>query len=95
VALDTPGELINRLAGISTITTSGDFPLAEIQTLTEITKIQRNGSQLHLQTDNIPKSLRSILDIAEQHDIKINDLHIKQPNLEDVFLNLTGCMIRN
>ena len=60
-----------------------------------ISNAQRNGTHLHLQTDDVALTLRTILDLAEQHEVSLNDLHIKQPNLEDVFLNLTGRMIRN
>jgi ABC-2 type transport system ATP-binding protein len=94
VALDTPGALINRLAGVSSITTSATMPLDDIQCLPHISSVQRNGSHLHLQTNDVAKTLRTILDVAEQHDLNLNDLHIKQPNLEDVFLNLTGHVIR-
>jgi ABC-2 type transport system ATP-binding protein len=95
VALDTPGALINRLAGVSSITTSTYVPLADIQSLPTIINIQRDGTRLHLQTNDVAVTLRSILDLAEQNSVSLNDLHIKQPNLEDVFLNLTGRTIRN
>jgi len=95
IALDTPNALVNSLAGLSTITITENFPLVDLETLPEIKTIQRIGSQIHFQTENITKSVRTILDIAEQQNILINDLYIKQPNLEDVFLNLTGHTIRN
>jgi ABC-2 type transport system ATP-binding protein len=94
VALDTPGALVNSLAGVSSITTSAYIPLAEIEAWPHISHVQRNGSQLQLQTQDVAKALRSILDLADQHQINLNDLHIQQPNLEDVFLNLTGHAIR-
>lgn len=94
VALDTPGALINSLAGVSSITTSAYVPLADIQSLPFVTNMQRNGTRLHLQTNDVAMTLRAILDSAAQHDVNLNDLHIKQPNLEDVFLNLTGRTIR-
>lgn len=95
VALDTPGMLINSLAGFSTITTSANLLPAEIETLPSVEKIQHNGTQIILQTKNVVMTLRSIIDLAEQNNVTINDLQIKQPNLEDVFLNLTGRMMRN
>jgi ABC-2 type transport system ATP-binding protein len=95
VALDTPGALINKLAGMSSITTSAYMPLDNLQSLPYISNAQRNGTHLHLQTDDVALTLRTILDLAEQHEVSLNDLHIKQPNLEDVFLNLTGRMIRS
>lgn len=94
VALDSPGALINRLAGMSSITTSAHLPLDDNQLRPFISSVQRNGSKLHLQTNDVALTLRTILDLAEQYQVSLNDLHIKQPNLEDVFLNLTGHTIR-
>jgi len=95
VALDTPGALINRLAGVSSITTSAYVPLDDIRAQPYISSARRDGAHLHLQTHDVAATLRAILDLAEQHNLGLNDLHIKQPNLEDVFLNLTGHAIRN
>jgi len=95
VALDTPGALINRLAGQSSITTTAYVPLDDIQTQPYISNVQRDGTHLHLQTHDVAMTLRAILDLAERHNLSLNDLYIKQPNLEDVFLNLTGHTIRN
>lgn len=94
VALDTPGALINSLGGVSSISTSAYVPLDGIQSLPHVSNMHRDGSRLHLQTNDVAMTLRSILDLAERHDVNLNDLHIKQPNLEDVFLNLTGRTIR-
>jgi ABC-2 type transport system ATP-binding protein len=95
IALDTPGALINRLAGLSSITTSAYVPVEAIRSQPYISSAQRDGDHLHLQTRDVAMTLRAILDLAEQHNLNLNDLHIKQPNLEDVFLNLTGQKIRN
>lgn len=95
VALDTPSALINRLAGVSLIRTSAYVPLDDIRSQPYISKAQRDGAHLYLQTRDVTMTLRTILDLAEKHNLSLNDLHIKQPNLEDVFLNLTGHTIRN
>jgi len=95
VALDTPGALINRLAGVSSIITSAYMPLDDLRSQPCISNMQRDGTHLRLQTRDVTATLRAILDLAEQHNLSLNDLHIKQPNLEDVFLNLTGHTMRN
>lgn len=95
IALDTPAALINRLAGLSSITTTAHLSPAEIQTLPHVVASQRNSTLLHIQTSNVMATLESMLDLAKSHKINLNDLHIKQPSLEDVFLDLTGHAIRN
>ncbi len=42
-----------------------------------------------------PVSLEALMKLAGQHNTSLSDLHIQQPSLEDVFLNLTGRTIRN
>ncbi len=95
VALDTPGNLIANLAGISSITTSAYLPPDEFQQLSTVIQAQHNGNKLTIQTHDVAATLRSILDLAEKHCVSLNDLYIQQPNLEDVFLNLTGKRIRS
>ncbi|MDJ0756736.1 MAG: ABC transporter ATP-binding protein [Ardenticatenaceae bacterium] len=95
VALDTPGNLITNLAGVSSITTSVNLPLDEFQQLPTVIQAQHDGYKLSIQTRDVAVTLRFILDLAQKHCLSLNDLHIQQPNLEDVFLNLTGNRIRN
>jgi ABC-2 type transport system ATP-binding protein len=95
VALDTPDALINRLAGVSSIITSASLPLAEIQSLPQVLHVQRDGTRLHIQTRDLISTLRTILEWTTRHQVSLDDLYVKQPNLEDVFLNLTGHAIRN
>ena len=95
VALDTPNNLITNLAGISSITTSASLPLADFQQLPTVIQAQHDGNKLTIQTHEVAATLRSILDLAEKQCVSLNDLYIQQPNLEDVFLNLTGKRIRS
>ena len=68
--------------------------LPGIEELPGINKFIHDGTKLRFQTDDVATTLRALLDVAEQNQVSLNDLHIKQPNLEDVFLDLTGRMIR-
>jgi ABC-2 type transport system ATP-binding protein len=95
VALDTPPALISRLAGVSSITTSAFLPEGAFHGLPQIVGLEREGALLRLQTREVAPTLRTILELCDQHEVKLNDLHITQPNLEDVFLSLTGHAIRD
>jgi hypothetical protein len=86
--------LINQLDGLSSITTSAYFPLAEMQSLPHVVSGQHNGDFMHIQTDDVATTLRSMLELAQNRGVRLHDLHIKQPGLEDVFLKLTGYTIR-
>jgi hypothetical protein len=47
-----------------------------------------------LQTDAVPDTIGALLDLARRQGVALRDLHIQQPSLEDVFLQLTGRSIR-
>ncbi len=95
VALDTPDNLITNLAGVSSITTSAYLPLDEFQLSPAVIHVQHDGNKLSIQTHDVAATLRAILNVAQKHCVSLNDLHIQQPSLEDVFLTLTGNRIRN
>ena len=95
VALYTPLALISRLAGVSSITTSTYVPEGALHGLPQIVGLEQEGNLLRLQTREVGPTLRTILELCDQHEVRLSDLHITQPNLEDVFLSLTGHAIRD
>jgi ABC-2 type transport system ATP-binding protein len=40
-------------------------------------------------------TLGALIALAQERGVSLGDLHIRQPNLEDVFLKLTGHAIRD
>jgi len=51
-------------------------------------------SQIRLATKELTDTMESLLSWSRQHDVKLRDLTVRQPNLEDVFLTLTGRRLR-
>jgi ABC-2 type transport system ATP-binding protein len=47
-----------------------------------------------LKTTDLTDTMGSLLGWSRQHGIKLHDLTVRQPNLEDVFLTLTGRRLR-
>jgi ABC-2 type transport system ATP-binding protein len=94
LALDTPGALINQLAGQASISTSAQLPLAEVAALPGVTQAWQDGALVRLQTDSTAETQYALFNLAQTHSALLQDLHISQPSLEDVFLNLTGRQIR-
>ena len=95
LALDTPGALIAQLKGLSAITITAPLPVNECEQLTGVQTVTQEGDLLRLQTHDIPGTIGALLDLAKTRGIALTDLHVQQPSLEDVFLNLTGRNIRN
>lgn len=94
IALDTPAALIDRLDGLSSITTSAFLPLEDLKLLPHVVSGQQRDALTSIQTDDVVATLGPMLNLAQSRNINLNDLHIKQPSLEDVFLSLTGYTIR-
>ena len=94
LALDTPGALINAMEGTSAITTAASLPAAALGALPGVRNVQTEGVTTRLQTDAVPDTIGALLDLARRQGVALRDLHILQPSLEDVFLQLTGRSIR-
>jgi hypothetical protein len=56
--------------------------------------VQTEGATTRLQTDAVVDTIGALLDLARRQGVALRDLHIQQPSLEDVFLQLTGRSIR-
>ena len=95
LALDTPGALIAQLKGLSALTITASLPVNEIATLPGVQNVSQEGDVLRIQTNDAPVTTAALLTLAQTHGVALTDLHVQQPSLEDVFLNLTGRNIRN
>jgi ABC-2 type transport system ATP-binding protein len=94
IALGTPEDLVNQLDGLSTITTSAHLPLETIQEFTNVASAEHDGELIRIQTDDMSTTLSDLLTLSNRVKVSLRDIHISQPNLEDVFLHLTGRTIR-
>jgi len=100
LATDTPRNLKSSVGegSIITVSASGDLDkLAGLlqQQIAEITRIQRVEGELHIQIKSTAGMLQKIVTVAEQADVKINDLGVSEPTLESVFISLTGKELRD
>jgi ABC-2 type transport system ATP-binding protein len=95
VALDTPEALIQSLGVESRLVLTipddnGDLPLQE---LTQVSRVERSGDRVVIYGSK--EGLASaVINALEDAGIGFRDLRTEQPNLEDVFLALTGREIR-
>ncbi|HMA33348.1 MAG TPA: ABC transporter ATP-binding protein [Chloroflexia bacterium] len=94
LALDTPGALITTLQGRSSITTAAALPAETLAALPGVHDVQTEGGNVRLQTDDVPATIGALLEVARRQGVSLRDLHVQQPSLEDVFLQLTGRSIR-
>jgi ABC-2 type transport system ATP-binding protein len=51
-------------------------------------------NKYEIETSNVEKDLIKIMEISKEKGLRINNIFIRKPNLEDVFLHLTGRSLR-
>ena len=94
VAEDTPENLIHNLGAEERVIfyLNGDLSPALENTLTAVGRLEIKGHQLTIHRKNgsqVPL-VSEVVNLLTAQSISFRDLRTEQPNLEDVFLNLTG-----
>lgn len=93
-ALDTPAALIGQIRGLASITIPALLDIRTLSGLPGVATVHAVQDRLQLHTDDIAATLEALLELARTNCLRLGDLLIKQPNLDDVFLQLTGNTIR-
>ena len=89
VALDTPQGLISAHGGDTRVIFSTDHPdLSWLEQLAHVRSVTRRGSRVEVEGSG-PMLMR-VASALDEHGITPSDFRLDQPNLEDVFLKLTG-----
>jgi ABC-2 type transport system ATP-binding protein len=110
IALDTPQNLINSLGtGIIHIGVpfdlSSDHPadragdeqglMAQLRALPQVKTIAQRENTLVVETLNAQRALLEIIALFNESDTPMTALEILEPNLESVFIQLTGKQLRD
>jgi ABC-2 type transport system ATP-binding protein len=99
IAMDTPAALVRDLGtGIVRIecnTTPDDTLMAQMRHLGSVRVIDDQGRNIHLETDRADHAARQLLDLMEKRAGMLKTLDIIEPNLETVFIRLTGRYLRD
>ncbi len=98
IALNTPQALIQSLGGgILHIGLAGpiDAVVEQARRVDSIKTIRRIDGRLEIETARAQAALVAVLEIANRLDARVTALEILEPNLETVFLRLTGKKLRD
>ena len=68
--------------------------LDKIDQLPTVKSTTRENEHLKIETHRFQEALMGILDITNQLDVRITSMEKWEPNLESVFLHLTGKKLR-
>ena len=56
--------------------------------------LRQDGASITLETSNLARTMTALLQWSQAQDTPLHDLRVRQPNLEDVFLSMTGRTLR-
>ncbi|HMA33247.1 MAG TPA: ATP-binding cassette domain-containing protein [Chloroflexia bacterium] len=96
IAVDTPDHLKQAYGG-SVVELELDGPsrsLAAIRALPGVTGVREDGAQLQITTTGGGEVVPQIINIVAQEGV-IRTLAVREPNLDEVFLRLTGTALRD
>lgn len=99
IALDAPRALIQSLGkGIIRMefhhALDGSL-LEQIKTYGSVTWVDGQRRRVHLETDRTGPVLGELLDFKEKHEALFKSLEVMEPDLETVFIHLTGRALRD
>jgi len=99
LALDTPIGLISLLGGgvihLGTATEAIEDLLPAIRALPHVRDASSQGSRLKIETSAARPALLELIELCNARDVPILSLEVLEPNLESVFLHLTGKRLRD
>jgi ABC-2 type transport system ATP-binding protein len=92
VAQGTPSELKRQIPGSHVrLRFAGDLELeSAMRILTDSTRDDEEDLTLRVPSDGRAKSVRALLDQLDAHSIEVEEFSVQTPDLDDVFLALTG-----
>jgi ABC-2 type transport system ATP-binding protein len=105
IALDTPSTLISSLGGGILVLGLEDpeagAGLGKVQSvvdrvmeLSSVKSMTRDDGHVKIETHRFQEALMGVLDITNQLDVRITSMEKWEPNLESVFLHMTGKKLR-
>lgn len=96
IAQDTAAGLIGRLGAQATIDCrlDGRATKADIEAIEGVTGARQANDHYIIYTETMQPTLVALLAYADAKHIPLTDLQVRNPTLEDVFLELTGRALR-
>ena len=99
IALDTPRALIQSLGKgfirMEFHEALDESLLGQIKTYGSVTWVDGRRMRVHLETDRTGPVLRELLDLKESRQALFKTLDVMEPDLETVFIHLTGRVLRD
>jgi ABC-2 type transport system ATP-binding protein len=97
IALDTPRNLISNLGAESKVVFSIDdknIEAAKLESIKAVTRVGKGEDSFILYTKDETSVLQELVRLADIQGFRLSNMRTESPNLDDVFLTLTGREMR-
>ncbi|MEW6231672.1 MAG: ATP-binding cassette domain-containing protein [Chloroflexota bacterium] len=99
LALDTPKGLISLLGGgviyVGVAVDVAEALLSSIRDLPHVRAVSTQDARLKIETSDARAALLELIELCNIQNVPILSLEVLEPNLESVFLHLTGKRLRD
>lgn len=93
------GQLVDLIGGTDEVALSGTGDLEAaaqaLDALSSVKEVHREWGALRLAVQGAPSAISGIVNVAAQAGMTLSDVEISRPDLESVFLHLTGKALRD
>lgn len=98
IELGSPREIQQRVLGTTLVEVTTNEPLP-LDRLPEVLRGEKyvtrdEGRTLSMQTESAAELIVELVKWIDQENLRLVDIHMKRPTLEDVFIELTGKKLR-
>lgn len=90
VACDTPASLVAGLGAHPVLKATLELPLDDVRPLPGVRAARYTGQHLEVETAEPQITLAALQQLAADRGRSVGEVSVRPPNLEDVFLTLTG-----
>ena len=95
IALDTPRNLINNLGAESKVIFSAeDMDAAQFEGIEAVSRVEKVEYGFILYTKDENATIQGLIRMADAQGFRVSNMRTESPNLDDVFLTLTGREMR-
>ena len=95
IALDTPRNLINNFGAESKVIFSAeDMDAAKFEGIEAVSRVEKVEYGFILYTKDENATIQGLIRLSDAQGFRVSNMHTESPNLDDVFLTLTGREMR-
>lgn len=94
-ASQAPQQLLDALQAQIEGVTQAEFLTPALPENIDSEELERKGGKIRVLAKRGRKALPRILNLIEEHNVEVNSVEVREPDLEAVFLHLTGRALRD